>query len=49
MQLGDLVVMFRKFQRTIAIGRVVGDRVYRADAPAGFCHVRAAERLPDWN
>lgn len=44
-QTGDLVVMPRKYQSVIAIGRVTGSYEYRADAPPGYRHVRPVQWL----
>ena len=44
-QPGDLVVMPRKYQSVIAIGRVQGNYEYRADAPPGHRHIRPVEWL----
>ena len=40
MDIGDLVVMPRKYKSVIAIGRVTGDYKYRSDAPSDSRHVR---------
>ncbi|MET8956454.1 CBS domain-containing protein [Streptomyces sp. NPDC004533] len=42
---GDLVVMPRKYQSVIAIGRILGDYEYRKDAPPGYRHVRSVKWL----
>jgi restriction system protein len=42
---GDLVVTPLKLRQKIAIGRIAGNYVYRADAPPGFRHVRKVEWL----
>lgn len=43
MEVGDLVVMPRKFQGSVAIGRLTGDYEYRAEAPPGFRHTRKVD------
>ena len=40
MEIGDPVVMPRKYKSVIAIGRVNGDYKYRPDAPSDSRHVR---------
>ena len=48
MEIGDLVVMPRKYKSVIAIGRVAGDYKYRSDAPPDSRHVRQVTWLkPD--
>ncbi|WP_353941187.1 CBS domain-containing protein [Streptomyces sp. HUAS MG91] len=42
MDIGDLVVMPRKFQQIVSIGELTGPYEYRADQPAGSRHVRTA-------
>lgn len=42
MDIGDLVVMPRKFQQIVAIGQLTGPYEYRADQPPGSRHVRTA-------
>lgn len=44
-QVGDLVVMPRKYQSVIAIGRVEGEYVYRPDSAPGYRHVRPVKWL----
>jgi restriction system protein len=47
MDIGDLVVMPRKFQQIIAIGELTGPYEYRADQPPGNRHVRTVNwRVP---
>ncbi|MFD4339027.1 CBS domain-containing protein [Streptomyces anulatus] len=43
MQIGDFVVMPRKFRRVVAIGRLTGPYEHHGDADPGFRHVRRAE------
>ncbi|GAA2963189.1 CBS domain-containing protein [Streptomyces enissocaesilis] len=43
MDIGDFVVMPRKFQQIIAIGKLTGPYEYRADQPPGYRHVRTAD------
>ena len=45
MQVGDLVVMPRKFQPVVAIGRITGDYEYVADAATQWRHTRSVEWL----
>ncbi|MEU8995046.1 CBS domain-containing protein [Streptomyces caniferus] len=45
MDVGDLIVMPRKFQQIVAIGRLTGPYEYRADQPPGFRHVRTVDWL----
>jgi restriction system protein len=45
MQVGDLVVMPRKFQPVIAIGRITGDYGYVGDAAMQMRHTRPVEWL----
>jgi restriction system protein len=45
MQIGDLAVMPQKYKPVIAIGRLVGDYEYHADATAGYRHVRQVDWL----
>ena len=45
MQIGDLVVMPQKYKPVIAIGRLIGDYEYDADAPGGYRHVRRDDWL----
>ena len=45
MEIGDLVVMPRKYKSVIAIGRVSGDYKYRSDAPSESRHVRQVSWL----
>ncbi|MFB9518422.1 CBS domain-containing protein [Streptomyces cremeus] len=45
MDIGDLVVMPRKFQQIIAIGKLTGPYEYRADQPPGNRHVRTTDWL----
>lgn len=45
MQVGDFVVMPRKYQQVVAIGQVAGNYEYRGDAELGFRHVRPVDWL----
>ncbi|MFG3259877.1 CBS domain-containing protein [Streptomyces sp. NPDC048172] len=45
MDVGDLVVMPRKFQQIVAIGRLAGPYEYRSDQPVGYRHVRKTDWL----
>lgn len=45
MQTGDLVVMPQKYKPVVAIGRVIGDYSFRAQAPDELRHVRPVEWL----
>ncbi|GGX48071.1 CBS domain-containing protein [Streptomyces noursei] len=40
MDVGDFVVMPRKFQQIVAVGELTGSYEYRGDQPPGFRHVR---------
>ncbi|MGW6864630.1 CBS domain-containing protein [Streptomyces sp. NPDC054901] len=40
MDVGDFVVMPRKFQKFVAIGRLTGEYEFRGDQPPGFRHIR---------
>jgi restriction system protein len=43
MEIGDLVVMPRKFLAVVAIGRLAGGYEYRSEAAPGFRHTRKVE------
>lgn len=45
MDIGDLVVMPRKFQQIVAIGRLTGGYEFRGDQPPGSRHVRTTDWL----
>ncbi|MFJ6465413.1 CBS domain-containing protein [Streptomyces sp. NPDC091387] len=45
MDIDDFVVMPRKFQQIIAIGRLTGPYEYRADQPPSYRHVRTVDWL----
>ncbi|MCP9619936.1 CBS domain-containing protein [Nocardia otitidiscaviarum] len=45
MEVGDFVVMPRKYQPVVAIGRIVGEYEHRPEARPGFMHVRKVEWL----
>ncbi|MET8429732.1 CBS domain-containing protein [Nocardia sp. NPDC004860] len=45
MQPGDLIVMPRKYQPVVALGKIVGDYEHRPGARPGFMHVRKVEWL----
>ncbi|MFC5200462.1 CBS domain-containing protein [Streptomyces kaempferi] len=45
MEAGDLVVMPRKYQSVVAIGRILGAYEYRSDSPPGYRHVRPVKWL----
>ncbi|MFD9001135.1 CBS domain-containing protein [Streptomyces sp. NPDC059582] len=42
---GDLVVMPRKYQSVVSIGRILGAYEYRSDSPPGYRHVRPVKWL----
>lgn len=43
MEIGDLVVMPRKYQPVVAVGRLTGGYQYRATAAPGYRHVRPVD------
>ncbi|MGW3625693.1 CBS domain-containing protein [Streptomyces sp. NPDC000880] len=45
MDIGDFVVMPRKFQKIVAIGRLTGEYEFRGDQPPGLRHTRTVDWL----